>query len=94
MRGLSRNLGDPVVSSRIAGGQPANKPRPTGVVLVPVGAKTERTRGNRGAKETKRGGMGDGKSEQLVVPRKLGNSPARTQWREGAAGMRNRERER
>ncbi len=46
------------------------------------------------AKETKRVGMGRGKSELLTVPMKRGNAFQRTLWREGGVGQRIRRRER
>ena len=48
----------------------------------------------RQAKATKQGETGHRKSEPLMVPVKLGNSPKRTQWRDGAADAENRARER
>ena len=42
-------------------------------------------RGYRQAKATKCGGMGHGKSERLMVPRKPGNRPHGTRWREAGA---------
>ncbi len=43
----------------------------------------------RQAKETKRGGMSGRESEYATVPRKAGNRPNGTRWREGRAGLRN-----
>ena len=48
----------------------------------------------RQAKETKCGGKGGQETEHSVVPRKRGNSPQGTPWREGGAGSWNRRRER
>jgi hypothetical protein len=48
----------------------------------------------RQAKETKRAGMGRGKSELSILLVKRGNVFQRTPWREGGVGQRNRRRER
>jgi hypothetical protein len=48
----------------------------------------------RQAKETKRVGMGRGKSELFIVPMKRGNVFQRTLWREGGVDQRIRWRER
>ncbi len=40
----------------------------------------------RRVKGTKRGGTGEQESEHLTVPKKQGNAPERTRWREGDAG--------
>ena len=42
------------------------------------------------AKATKRGRRVRRKSQRFIVPRRPGNSPARTRWREGGAELRNR----
>ena len=43
---------------------------------------------------TERGGMGERESEYLIVPKKQGNPPQGTLWREGGTEMRNCWRER
>lgn len=96
--GSSRNLGDLVASVREAAGlgNPVIKPlagaRPARRC---DGAKNE-TSGGRypQAKATKCGGTGGEKSEHPIVPRKSGNCPNGTRWREADAGAENRRGER
>ena len=88
--GFPRNVGDPVVSKGKPGGRyRVNNSRPNVAALGHAGAKVECDLGTGRTKETKRGGKGDRKSEPLTVPRKRGNRPDGTPWREGEAGVRN-----
>jgi hypothetical protein len=93
--GPSRNLGGPVVSVRKTGlGTPVNNPRPAGVAPVRLRERSKAQRRYREAKETKRRGRGDGKSECFTVLTKRGNRTRGTPWREGSTGRRERSRER
>jgi hypothetical protein len=101
VRRFRRNLGDPALSSSRNGGRDDsgnNDPARAGSDRTrgsPAGDTKDRTRtGYRQAKATKRGGKGRRKSEPPMVPKKVGNSTTRTQWREGAAEAENRTRER
>jgi hypothetical protein len=62
--GFSRNLGGPVASADESGvGNPVNNPWPVGAAPCALGAKPKAQRRYRGAKETKRRGRGERKSE-------------------------------
>ena len=50
------------------------------------GSETRVQPGYRQAKATKRGGMGDGESERLVLPSKRGNHPEGPRGGKGAPG--------
>lgn len=74
--GLPRNLGDLIVSSPFNRlGKPETTPSPRRRARRRGRQEQRAQEGYRCAKATKRGGMGDQESEQLVVPRKRGNSP-------------------
>ena len=83
-----RNLGDLVVSAHLYGGSGVAGPTPR-----PPDARADAEAGSerigtvryRGAKATKRRGMGGEESERFVVPAKPGNRPIGTRWREGGA---------
>jgi hypothetical protein len=89
--GSPRNLGDPAVSvDRAEDGELGDQvPWPTGGLRALRERITEQRRYSE-AKETKPTRTGDRKSEPIVVPRKRGNPPQGTPWREGWVGSRNR----
>ncbi len=66
-------------------GIPVEKPRPGGEVLVAPGSERRAQARYRQAKATKRGGKGGKEAEHSGVPRKRGNPPEGTPWREGSA---------
>ena len=93
--GFPRNLGDLFVSaSTNREGHPIKQSRPGGRTLASYGSERRVQAQYRNVKGTKRGGMDEQESEHLVVPRKRGNAPERTPWREGDAGSWTRWRDR
>ena len=73
--GSSRNLGGPVVSTRISGwSYRTNNSWPSQPRSAAVGAKSERTTWYGQAKATKRGPKDDRASEHFIVAMKPGNS--------------------
>ncbi len=93
-RGLPRNLGGPDVSmtpDRL--GKPENNPGSRRMGARPPWERKTGGDGTAVAKETKLGRRNVRESERLVLPRKQGNAPERTLWREGGAGAWNRRRE-
>ena len=89
--GFPRNVGDPVVSTLIIGsGRCLTQTSRPPVGVGPCGRyEGRRKEWYRQAKETKCGGMSGRESEHVTVPRKAGNRPNGTRWREGRAGLRN-----
>lgn len=80
-------MGDLIVSARESrDGRPVEQPRPGGGALAIPGSEDRAHARYRQAKETKRGGRGGQESEHSMVPRKRGNPPQGTPWRERGAG--------
>ena len=68
--------------------------RPGSRALAVPGSEARVQARYRRVKGTKRGGMDEQESEHSAVPRKRGNTPEWTLWREGDAGARTRWRDR
>ena len=95
VKGLPRNLGDPVVSTETAGPwEPDPIPDLRTAALRAVRGKNRSGRWYLQAKATKCGGMGGGESERSVVPRSRGTHPRGPGGGKGAPGTRNCWRER
>ena len=93
--GFPRNLGDLFVSaSKNREGHPMEQSRLWDRALAVPGSEDRVQARYRCVKGTKRDGRGEQESEHLVVPRKRGNAPERTPWREGDAGSWTRWRDR
>ena len=93
--GFPRNLGDLVVSVPTEReGHPMKQPRLEERALAILGSEQRVPARYRCAKGTECSGMDDQESEPPVVPRKRGNAPERTPWREGDAGSWTRWRDR
>jgi hypothetical protein len=93
--GFPRNLGDLFASaSTNREGHPMKQSRPGSRALAVPGSEARVQARYRRAKGTKRGGTGGQVSEHPILPRKRGNAPERTPWREGDAGPWTRWRER
>src|SRR5262245_14856125 len=75
-RGFPRNLGGPVASTASPGRRyRVTNSRPVAVALDSHGNEIRVQPWYRQAKETKRGGMGGGESERLILPWTRGNRP-------------------
>ena len=86
-RGFPRNLGGPFAFSEIPGGRyRVTNSRSVAEALGGHGSETRVQPGYRWAKATKRGGMGDGESERLILPSKRGNRPKGPRGGKGAPG--------
>ena len=93
--GFSRNLGDLFVSAPTnREGHPMEQPWSGERALAVLGSERRVQVRYRRVKGTKRGGTDEQESEHSVVPRKRGNAPERTPWREGDAGSWTRWRDR
>ena len=93
--GFPRNLGDLFVSaSTNREGHPMEQSRPGERALAVLGNEDRVQARYRRVKGTKRDGTDEQESEHSVVPRKRGNAPERTPWREGDAGTWTRWRDR
>src|SRR4051794_17313161 len=75
-QGFPRNLGGPVASTDNPGGRyRGTNSRPVAGAPDGRGNETRVQRWYRRAKATKRGGMGDGEWERLILPETRGNRP-------------------
>ncbi len=64
-------------------------PGPWEAAFGPMGANKRAHSGTVTPGELKRGGKGGRESERSIVPKKWGDRPGGTPWREGSAGSRN-----